>query len=339
MQEMQKMQETFTKIKKLIDAAKSICVFYDDDLDGLSSYLSVYWYKKVKGICVKSSPKVQADFSQVVKRHNADLVVILDKPLIEETFFDPEKTYIWIDHHDCANPPENVIYVNPKKMHQPNHCTVYWVRQILQTPLWISALGSISDWDMNPDVQQFCTQYPQLCNKQTIDELLFDAKISALIQKMSFALKGQTDICKTHIKIFEKHPSFDSYIHPTSEDMHSVFATVQIFIDEYKKQINAIKGTRRKEIIHVYETTTTSFTTELANELYHKYPKKLIIVARKTPHQHKCSIRYYKPIKHAVLTAISGLDGYGGGHDNACGACVSNEQFDEFVHKVKEQLS
>jgi single-stranded DNA-specific DHH superfamily exonuclease len=332
------MNDLFAQAKQLIDTAKSLCIFYDDDLDGLSSYLSVYWYKKAKGICVKSSPKVQADFSQVVQRHNADLIIILDKPLVEDAFFDSQKTYIWIDHHDCANPPSNVIYINPKKMQLPNHCTVYWVRQILQSPLWISALGSISDWDDNPDVQAFAKENPHLCNKQAIDELLFDAKISPLIQKLSFSLKGQTQDIKEHIKIFEKHPHLQSYLQPTSEDMHCVFSQVQVLIDEYQTQLKTIKATKRKYLIHVYHTTTTSVTTELANELYHKYPKKLIIVARKTTHQHKCSIRYHKPIKQAVIQAVAGLDGYGGGHDNACGACVSNEQFDEFVQRIKNQL-
>ena len=36
--------------------------------------------------------------------------------------------------------------------------------------------------------------------------------------------------------------------------------------------------------------------------------------------------------------ALRGVEGYGGGHEHACGACVKVEDWDLFLEQFKEQL-
>ena len=46
-----------------------------------------------------------------------------------------------------------------------------------------------------------------------------------------------------------------------------------------------------------------------------------------------------KAIPEALERALQGLEGYGGGHEYACGANINKEDFDEFVKRLREYLS
>ena len=46
------------------------------------------------------------------------------------------------------------------------------------------------------------------------------------------------------------------------------------------------------------------------------------------------------PIKLAdkIKNALVGLEGYGGGHDYACGTCVKDKDFNVFLERFKSEL-
>ena len=66
----------------------------------------------------------------------------------------------------------------------------------------------------------------------------------------------------------------------------------------------------------------------------------MILVARKKSGEMKCSLRTSPGINlpDTINKAMQGLDGYGGGHECACGACVKVEQFEQFVKQLKELI-
>tara|TARA_B100001971_G_C17862691_1_gene369143 strand:- start:348 stop:602 length:255 start_codon:yes stop_codon:yes gene_type:complete len=83
-----------------------------------------------------------------------------------------------------------------------------------------------------------------------------------------------------------------------------------------------------------------SFTKDLSNELLYRYPSKIILIGREKNGEYKCSLRSSKIIlKDVVKKALIGLNGYGGGHEHACGCCLRTEEdFNEFVRRIKEEI-
>ncbi|OGF91569.1 hypothetical protein A3H04_02950 [Candidatus Giovannonibacteria bacterium RIFCSPLOWO2_12_FULL_43_11c] len=91
-------------------------------------------------------------------------------------------------------------------------------------------------------------------------------------------------------------------------------------------------------MLFTYTSAQWSFTTNIANELAATYPKKVIIIARKKSGEMKASIRAQFRIVDALERALVGVSGYGGGHPNACGAVIKEEDWDRFVDRFKEEL-
>ena len=52
----------------------------------------------------------------------------------------------------------------------------------------------------------------------------------------------------------------------------------------------------------------------------------------------KCSFRAQFPIAGALEKALVGIEGYGGGHPNACGAVIKTQHLSTFLQNFKEEL-
>ena len=93
-------------------------------------------------------------------------------------------------------------------------------------------------------------------------------------------------------------------------------------------------------LVYKYSDSSTSFTSDISNELLYRFPKKVIIIAREKSGQMMMSLRNAgaKNLQPIVANALAGLDGYGGGHEHACGACVKTDDFDMFVKRIREKM-
>ena len=103
------------QIREELDFCKRPLFFFHDDPDGVCSFLLMYRHvKEGKGICIKSSPKVDMKFLPKVEEYQPDKIFILDLALVNQDFLDAVKVpVIWIDHHDPAD-REHVKYYNPR---------------------------------------------------------------------------------------------------------------------------------------------------------------------------------------------------------------------------------
>jgi hypothetical protein len=53
----------------------------------------------------------------------------------------------------------------------------------------------------------------------------------------------------------------------------------------------------------------------------------------------KCSIRSAKEILPPLIEkALNGLEGYGGGHEHACGLNIKSIHFEEFLERFKKMV-
>ena len=106
------------------------------------------------------------------------------------------------------------------------------------------------------------------------------------------------------------------------------------YVTLFESAKNAV--TEDRFLIHVY-TGKQSFSSEIANELLHFHPEKIIIIGRERQGEVRMSIRGSGEnlILPALKEALEGVDGYGGGHEYACGAAVKKEDFKKFVERLK----
>ena len=52
----------------------------------------------------------------------------------------------------------------------------------------------------------------------------------------------------------------------------------------------------------------------------------------------KCSLRGKTPIAKELEKALVGISGYGGGHPNACGAVIKEEDWNRFLKNFKREI-
>ena len=92
-------------------------------------------------------------------------------------------------------------------------------------------------------------------------------------------------------------------------------------------------------VVFTYPEHSWSFTSELSNELIRAHPDKIVIVARMRAGEMKCSLRSKNILLSEILEkALIGIEGYGGGHEYACGANIKEQDWERFVENLKKEL-
>ena len=103
------------EMREYLQKAENPLFFYDDDPDGLCSYLLFKKFiNKGKGIIVKSVPILDERFARKVKEYSPDVVFILDMPDVTQDFIDKVSVpIVWLDHHQPVK-RKGVHYYNPR---------------------------------------------------------------------------------------------------------------------------------------------------------------------------------------------------------------------------------
>jgi len=335
-------EKQLKQIKDELDNCQKPLFLFDDDPDGLSSFLVLYRYKKEgKGIIVKSEPKISIKFADKVKEYNPDKVFVLDVPVIDQEFVDSINIpVIWIDHHSPW-PIENVKYFNPRVNGNDNiPCSMICYKAVKQD-LWIAMIGIVGDWYLEYK-NEFNKEYNDLLgNINKPEEALFKTRLGDLIRIISFNLKGKTqDVMKsikilTRIKdpyeILEQKTAQGKFIYKRFENINKKYEPL------LKKAVSMLKK-KDKLLLFTYKEVI-SFTKELSNELLFNFPDKIILICREKSGEMKCSLRSSDILLPPIVeNALKGVSGYGGGHEHACGSCVKIEDFRQYVKSIKEQI-
>src|SRR3989339_784772 len=96
--------EQIIEIREHLETAQNPIFFFDNDPDGLCSFLILQRFiERGKGIPIKSFPKLIDDYFRKVVEFNADYIFILDKAEVSDKFWEKVKEVnipvVWIDHH------------------------------------------------------------------------------------------------------------------------------------------------------------------------------------------------------------------------------------------------
>ncbi len=337
-------EKNLQRIKRYLDESKKPIFFFDDDPDGLSSFLLFYRYvKRGKGVIVKSSPMLKEEYAIKANEYYADTVFVLDKPLTTQEFVDGcvSNNIVILDHHPVIK-LKGVHYFNPRISNSSdNRPTSYWAYRVVNQDLWIAMTGIIGDWYIPPDlIDKFRKLYPELVPKKYKDpgDMLFESPLGRLSRIFSFVLKGRSQEVMKAIKILTRITSPSEIMNQETARGRFIYKKFEKVESEYEKLLSsAMKHVQDKHfIVFTYPGRKTSFTGELSNELLHRFPDKINIIGREKSGFVRCSIRSKDiSIPPILKKALVGIRGYGGGHDHACGASIKVDDFNKFVEQFK----
>ncbi|MFW6378656.1 MAG: DHH family phosphoesterase, partial [Nanoarchaeota archaeon] len=329
--------------QRIQQSARPIFLF-DDDPDGLASFLILYRMVRAgKGMPLKGSI-IDERMVEKVNNYFPDLVVILDKAEVSQEFLDQISVdKIWIDHHEVKK-RKGVTYLNPRQEHPENNvATSHFAYEIAQTGLWQAIVGIVSDWQMPSEdlLKTFRQEYPGYLPADVTEpeKALFDTKIGELARVFSFNLKGKTTDVLSSMKILTRIEHPEDLLQKKNSQAKLVMKRYEKHRNEYERIKSSISiDTEDPVLIFTYTDDKNSYTTDLSNELLYEQPDKLIIIARQSNGSYKCSLRSNRlPVNTMLEQALGNVEGTGGGHEHACGAVIEADDFTRFVESLREE--
>ena len=333
---------TLKKIHEMIEKSQNPLIFFDDDPDGLCSYLLIKkHFDKGHPVIVKSSPELDDSYLKKIKEYSPDLVIVLDKPILSQDFIDGVNVpIIYIDHHPI-NDIKGVHYFNPlfkdKKDDRP---TTYWCYQLTKENLWIAAIGTAADYSLST-IKEFNKKFPDL-SKYTDDpaKVIYKTKLGKLIRIFWFNIKHPHYKSLQYVNLLEKINSPYELLDESTDNAKEAIKIYEKVNKEYKKLlIEALKPQKSKVHLFIYNQGKISFTPELSSEIQYHFKNKLIIVGRQKDNLMKLSLRYQNgDLRKMLERALEGLDGGGGGHEHACGSHIHQRDFKEFLERLESYI-
>lgn len=335
------------QIRDHLDSCKNPLFFFDDDQDGLCSFLQLYRYKKEgKGIIIKTTPRLGEAFAVKANEYSPDKIFVLDIADVQQDFLDAVKApVIWIDHHGPFE-RENVKYFNPRiSNREDNHPTSYMCHQVVQQDLWIAAVGCVADWFIPPFISDFKKDFPDLMDKpyKTVGDIIYNTQLGHLIRIFSFILKGKTNDVMKCVKVLTRVESPYEILNYDSAQGKFIYKRYlqakNLYEPLLKDAMKTAEKTKDNMVIYTYKDDQTSFTSDLGNEMIYRHPDKIILIGREKNDEMKCSLRSAGLVLPPLIEkALAGLEGYGGGHEHACGLNVKTRDFEEFVRRIKGMI-
>lgn len=333
-------------LREELKTAKNPLFIHDDDADGLCAFQLLYRiHHEGKGIPLKTSSKLDTRLIRKVQEINPDKIFVLDIPIVEQDFIDKVNVPIfWIDHH----PPlqrNKVHYFNPRIADPDAYIpTTRMAWQISQNPddLWIAAAGCLADYHLPDFMDEFSAKYPELVpdKKADLPSLIFKSPLTPIIKFFFFIQKGPNMDVHKSLKILTKIKSPGEIFNQETSAGKFLYKRFVYINQKYEALLEQAmkKVTSSKLFLFYYSEDQWSFTANLANELTALYPQKIIVIARKKSGEMKCSLRAQTPILEPLQKALEGINGYGGGHPNACGAMVKEEDWERFLENFRREV-
>jgi len=333
------------EIRDLLEEAQNPIFFFDNDADGLCSFLILQRaLGRGKGIPIKSYPTLSSQYIHRLEELNPDSIFILDKAEVSEEFItaatEKNLPITWIDHHETKTSKELIEKTNYYNTYPSSEPTTYIAQKIFnkQEDLWLAMIGCISDVYQPDFAHTFEKQHPELYNSNiTPFEALHTTEVGKFASMLNFGLMNSiTNVVKMIKFLISAKTPYDllEENHKTKE-FHERYNSLNA---ELNKLIEKAKESNQpnNDIIYFSYAGATSMSAIVASRLYFENPEKLIIVAYKRPEKLNLSIRGKRSLEFTkeLLEKIEGATG--GGHPEATGAMIPTSQTENFKKLIKE---
>src|SRR3989344_336432 len=332
-------------LREELATAKNPLFFHDGDADGLCAFLLLYKiHREGKEFPLTSTFKnLDASFCRKVEEFNPDKIFVLDIPVVEQEFIDKAKRPIfWLDHHMPLE-RQNVHYFNPRLKNTEAYVPttrMAWQVSEREDDLWIATAGCLADYSMPDFIDRFMEKYPYLLSKMTdLPTTVFKMPVSQLVKFFFFIQKGPSGEVRRSLHVLTKIQGPEEIFQQTTSPGKFLWKRFEKINQKYEQLLQiAMKDVSRGKLLLFYYTEQQwSFTANLANELSALYPQKVILIVRKKGGEMKCSLRG-KNILTALQSALEGIEGHGGGHPDACGAVIKEQDWERFLERLKIEL-
>ncbi len=333
------------KVRKRLEEFSNPLFLFDNDADGLCSFLLLQRYLgRGKGVPIKSFPELSIDYFRRVSELGCDSIVILDKPNVSMEFFEAARQInipiVWIDHHKTESEiPKYVEYYNPvynkKSVSTPTTVLCYQVSNS-KDDLWLMIIGAISDRFMPKEYSKFLKKYPELGIK-TEDpfDIFYKSEIGKAARIIGCGLKDRISNVVVMMKFLMKARGPHDILEETKKNslMHKRFGDIN---KRREKLLHKAKDCVEGNIIFFEYAGDISMSSDLANELNYMYPDKTVVVLYISGARVNVSARG-KIVREILERAIKEIDGVrGGGHEMAVGAQLNFKDIDRFKKIVQD---
>ncbi|MCX8193983.1 MAG: DHH family phosphoesterase [Candidatus Pacearchaeota archaeon] len=336
-------QEQIKQIREFLEKAQNPLFFFDNDVDGLASFLLLRRFcDKGKGIVIKSFPDLSTAYIRKIEEFKPDYIFVLDKPLIEKGFREAAQQFgiplIWIDHHPIPEYAyeDNIHYFNPLtegKLNEPVSYICYKIAGKKEDE-WIAMIGCLSDWFVPDFAENFVKEYPELLSQiKSPAKALYETELGKIIKILSFALKDRTSNVVKMVKnlLIVKNPR--ELLDITSPKIISIHRRFNQINRRYEKILNKAKEIARnhKRLIFFQYGGDLSLSSEISNELIYFFPDRVVVVAYIKGTKANVSVRgILMNVRELTAKALEGIESTSGGHEHACGATLQVEDLPKF---------
>jgi single-stranded DNA-specific DHH superfamily exonuclease len=334
------------EIREHLNSAASPLFYFDNDQDGLCSYLLLRrMIGKGAGVPVKTSPLDMGYFRRI-KEFDPDVVFILDQPTVAPEFFEALKEanvkVIWIDHHeiDLSEVPDWVYYYNPLYSgigtHEPVTALCYEITP-RKNDFWLAVIGCIADRFIPSFYSDFLEKYPDLgIDSDDPFEIFYNSTIGRIARMFGVGLKDRTSLVVKMIKFLSEAKTPYDVLEETRENhtMHKRFSDIDF---KFKKLIEKAKfDVDDSNFLFFKYSGETSMSADIANKLSYLFPGKYIVVAFVKGVRVNLSMRGVG-IRGLATQVIEKIP-YAtcGGHDDAVGAQMEESQLEGFVVRLRQ---
>jgi single-stranded DNA-specific DHH superfamily exonuclease len=336
------------EIREHLEKAQNPIFFFDNDPDGLCSFLLLQRYiGRGKGIPIKSFPEMNVEYFRRIKELDADYIFILDKPLVSKDFLEETRNFnipvVWIDHHDVQIEIPNFVHyyntaLNRLKKNEPTTYLCYKITE-KKEDLWLAVAGCIFDRYVPNFYSKFLREYPDLAIKsKDAFDIFYKSQIGKIIRIFCFGLKDRISNVVKMIKFLTAVRTPYDVLEETSKnyEMHLRFRQID---KKYRKLLEkAKKIATENKILYFQYSGDLSISADLANELSYLFPSKIIAVVYILGMKANISVRG-KKVRDLMAKAIEGFEGAtSGGHEDAVGSQMRVEYLKTFREKL-EKLS
>lgn len=335
------------EIRDWLEASQNPLFFFDNDVDGLCSFLILRKaIGRGRGVAIKSFPDLKEQYVRKVEELNPDAVFILDKAELSKEFADAVEQkgipIIWIDHHETKTAKEIIkktAYYNSFPSSEP---TTYIAQKIFnrQEDMWLAMVGCIGDVYMPDFAEDFAKQYPELFNSNiSAFDALHSTEIGKFAKMLNFGLMDSiTNVVNLIKYLFKATNAYDLLEENRyTKQFHTRYSQLNEFYNKQLEKAEEVFDDKSSVLFFTY-SGSVSMSSEIANKLFYNHKDKLIVVAFKRPEKANISIRGKDAL---IITekAIENIEGAtGGGHKEATGAMVPTGGLKQFKKNI-EQLT
>lgn len=336
------------QIREQLEASQNPLFFFDNDVDGLCSFLILRRaLDRGRGVAIKSFPELKEQYVRKVDELNPDTVIILDKAEVQKEFVDSVKQkgipIIWIDHHESKTPIEVIEKTSYYNSFPSSEPTTYIAQKIFnkKEDLWLAVTGCISDVYMPDFAQKFSKENPEIFDSSiSAFDALYKTKIGQIIQTLNFGLMDTTTNVVNLIKyLFKAKNIYD--IEEENHQTKQLHKRVKELREFFNKQIQKAKEniSPNSKVIFFSYSGNISMSSEIANKLFYENKDKLIIVAFKKNEKVNISVRGKRALE-ITKEAIENIENAtGGGHEEATGAMVPIDDFEKFKGNILQLIN